>query len=54
MLENFALIKKKINSSISSTYFITIPKVDKVVTEFGLEGHFLEQWATDSLKIVYQ
>jgi len=26
MLENFALIKKKINSSIPSTYFITIPK----------------------------
>jgi len=27
--------------------------IDKVVTEIGLEGYFIEQSATDSLKVVY-
>ncbi len=37
MLENFALIKKKINSPILSTYSMTIPKIFGVLQLLTVE-----------------
>ena len=44
MLENIALIKKKINSSIPSTYFIIVPKAVKLliilITLFSMRKNY--------------